>query len=189
MKQVGQDTVMKKVIKLAEKFWFIAGIPFSETKDRKSLKLFQSFIVKIDNLSRHKKRKSHQSDMQAFLESTTKLFDIARCDAEDIIMKDTTRTEVKKAEDLAFILDQRGPRLLGLGKVDKQFELRVSKRERRHAAESKLREDYLQQCLQQTDMLPPDISDSGSESATESDSDTAYSPSKRVKSEMTSEKR
>ena len=38
-------------------------------------------------------------------------------------------------------------------------------------------------------MQLPNISDSGSESATESDSDTAYSPSKRVKSEMTSVER
>jgi hypothetical protein len=186
MKQVVPDKVMKLVIKRTEAFWICAGIPFSETKDRKTLKMLKSFILKINNSSRHMERESQQDRLQEFLESTTKLFDIARCDAEGIIMKDPMRTEVKKSEDLAFILDQRGPRSHGLGKEDKQFELRVAKRERRQAAVLKRHEDYQQQSLQQTNTPSADISNGDSESAPESDSESAYSPCKRVRSEIPS---
>ena len=56
MKNKSIDTVMKLVLKRTEAFWFCAGIPYSETKDRKTLKMFKELLKKFDNLYRHMER-------------------------------------------------------------------------------------------------------------------------------------
>ena len=135
--------VMKLVVKKIEKFWNKAGIPVSETKNGKGKRMLESLIK--DLLTCRKYTPKKKENIAKFLKKIDLLFDIAHQDAEEKIQKDTLRSAKKKTEDLNFIIDQRGPRLLGLGKVDKDFETRVENRNRRLAAEEKRKVKSLEQ--------------------------------------------
>ena len=80
-------------------------------------------------------KKQQQPKVQLFLENLHKMCDIAPKDAVSQINKDRLRSEKKKAEDIAFLNDQRNDRTEKLAKEDSAYTKKSDAKASRDSAE------------------------------------------------------
>ena len=80
-------------------------------------------------------KKQQQPKVQLFLENLRKMCDIAPKDAVSQINKDRLRSEKKKAEDIAFLNDQRNDRTEKLAKEDSAYTKKSDAKASRDSAE------------------------------------------------------
>ena len=83
------------------------------------------------------------SDHEAFVSDLDSLFDISSETWEQQIRDDRLRDEKAKLEDLAFLPDQQGPRLMILDKIDVAYAARESAKMLRLSAQSERRDKEL----------------------------------------------
>ena len=149
-------------------YWNMANIP-SKRKDKVKdmiLKLVQDYDDR--KKSRSKKTKQEEARRSRYLESLQKLFDIARMDAEQVLQSDKLLEAGDRAEDTAFLEDQRGPRRMEIGQEDtkygKKLRMQKSRNEKRKKAEAKETERKRAEPLtKETTVRLADVDDSESD--------------------------
>lgn len=98
-----------------------AGIPTIRPDHMKSL--LQNLVKRHEKLNSLRKRDTDQEKekRRLFVEELADLFDVMPRNVEKIVETDRLRNQEDKAEDIRFIQDQRGPRLMAIGAADKRY--------------------------------------------------------------------
>ena len=113
--------ITSKVTEVIQHYWSLAGFPTVSSPENKITKLLQSYQ------SHHKNRnltnKKSLEDRKQFEDDLNKLLDISHPNLEKTLAEDRTLGNLvgRKAEDLSFLLDQRGERKMNLGKQDEEY--------------------------------------------------------------------
>lgn len=133
-----KEEIAKEAIFIIRKLWTNAGIQTMTrtNSETKLLKLFEDW----NSLKKNKNRNSDKENgkRSSFCKQIDILFDIASPDAESIIRNDRLRSNVNKEDDIAFLADQRGPRMMAMGTEDKGFSKKVKRKiERQEISESR----------------------------------------------------
>ena len=122
--------ISAKVAEIVKFYWNLAGFETLATlKDpiKKLLELYQSLHK---NKSRHNP-KSLQ-DREAFSNKLSKLFDVSHPELEKKLSEDRIRGNLGvRAEDLAFLVDQRGARMMFMGSRDGEYSKKISQKLKR----------------------------------------------------------
>ena len=128
------DVVVEKVFSI----WESAKVP-TVTRYWAKKKLL-SLYEKWRKLEKEK-GKSHVKSLQnreEFISKLESLFDIVKEDWEREIQHDRLRSSAAKEEDLKFITDQRGPRLMFLDKVDMEYSHAHARKQKRTEEEENM---------------------------------------------------
>ena len=113
--------ITSKVTEVIQHYWSLAGFKTVSSPKNKITKLLQSYQ------SHHKNRnltnKKSLEDRKQFEDDLNKLLDISHPNLEKTLAEDRTLGNLvgRKAEDLSFLLDQRGERKMNLGKQDEEY--------------------------------------------------------------------
>ena len=122
--------LLSKVISIYNK----AGIPIIrlDRAKEKALKLISvhKTLCKLRNRKTLKEKQKREHFTQTIL---NELFDIMPLEVESIIEKDRKRCMKDKNEDIMFIKDQRGPRLMRIGGIDSRY-VKAAKRKQKKIA-------------------------------------------------------
>ena len=94
-------------------------------KEQNCLNYICKLPVRFDKESKNEKKLSKETKEKYKFELKS-LCNFASANIKEIISKDTSRTEKQKSEDLSFLDDQLGPRIMKFGKDDFSYEKRVS---------------------------------------------------------------
>ena len=114
------------VAELKQDSWLKSGYAIKD--DHEITKMILRDYEKLKILVKHKSKTSQvaEEERKSFRLEMSKLLDIARYDAEDIIMKDKLRSKEAKEEDLSFLKDQRSERKGKVSVIDKKHQQAVS---------------------------------------------------------------
>ena len=114
------------VAELKQDSWLKSGYAIKD--DHEITKMILRDYEKLKILVKHKSKTSQvaEEERKSFKLEMSKLLDIARYDAEDIIMKDKLRSKEAKEEDLSFLKDQRSERKGKVSVIDKKHQQAVS---------------------------------------------------------------
>ena len=122
------DVVQKVVLDI------MAKIPFMQTKN--ATKKLENLFNKWRLLQKREKNTSAKDleNRKEFSDKLGLLFDIASQDWEKKISTDRIKDVDERAEDLNFLVDQRGPRVRYLGEFSEHFAEAVTDKEAREAS-------------------------------------------------------
>ena len=127
------DVVQKVVLDIMD-IWYLAKIPFMQTKN--ATKKLENLFNKWRWLQKREKNTSAKDleNRKEFSDKLGLLFDIASQDWEKKISTDRIKDVDERAEDLNFLVDQRGPRVRYLGEFSEHFAEAVTDKEAREAS-------------------------------------------------------
>ena len=113
--------ITSKVTEVIKHYWSLAGFETVSSPKNKIAKLLQTY--QTHHKSRNLTNKKSQEDRKKFEEDLNKLLDISHPNLEKTLSEDRIRGNLvgRKAEDLSFLLNQRGERKMNMGKLDKEY--------------------------------------------------------------------
>ena len=138
--KISQDDIAKQVYTHILKYWKMAGfLTMSETSVRKKI-LREVENYQSINKNKNRESQTEKSKRDDYLGNVKKLFDVAVPKLEEMLIKDRLldkddenphyRAEggyTRKTEDVTFLKDQRGERIMVMGGRDITYEMRKDK--------------------------------------------------------------
>ena len=164
-------------------YWRMAKIPIQELSDSKkktycAANRLSQLWQEYQTLKKHKNRNT-EAEIQNRADMTYRLsllFNMDHPKAKEIIMADTTRTEIDKQRDIEFLDDQKFERKMVMGTEDKvykkRYQRKLNKLQREEDRAAKWKEEQAKHTLKRT-LVSEDIVDD--------EKDEDFSPMERKK--------